>query len=338
MSLDNVKIIMEETGCDELQATLALQSAGNDLEKALKSVYNLVKNIIILKGKIKIQEINIYGLFIIIFHKTSKDIIRQAAIVSYNPEIYEISLDLSWDKFEKELYTWRLKEGALPEITQKLSQQIGLEIRTNHRDTFFKFLNNNEKEEIKSILKTINEQILNNKISKIDLSFEELNLRQFKLGCDTIPIYSERELLEKKQNDIGINTIILETEIITNTRNGVIPITKIKKNDIILSRITDKRDIAQYLSKLLGGWEKEKSIPIRVTVEKIDQKDGYCEVITRFGPGVLGKAKISNNLKVKVLKPSHIEEQPILNKKLIILGVVALGIIIIILLFKFGPY
>lgn len=100
------------------------------------------------------------------------------------------------------------------------------------------------------------------------------------------------------------NNYSLRIEIEKSKEKGIEP-EKIKWGDIIFARIIDKRDIANYVNKLLGGVKEKESIFLPAVVEKIEKRGHYFSLAVRFAPGIIGKAKINESEKIKYLVNSR---------------------------------
>ncbi|MDH5661865.1 MAG: hypothetical protein OEY92_02595 [Elusimicrobiota bacterium] len=333
---ENVKILMEETGCDEGQAELALHSTGNNLEKAIKSINLLLKYIVVLKGKFMCNQTNVYGQFIVISHLHQKRVVRLGAIVTYDPAIYQGALDCKWRDFEKRLYADRLSEGCAHELIQKLEQNLNWQIASDYRKSFFQNLKDRNYEETTGILESIISKSLEDAKLKVEMDVEELNLSQFKFPQE--PTILAEGGVKSSLNEAGesVNrkesTIVLNTELVTDVSSSSVEIEKLRKNDLILVKILDSRDIAQYLSRLLGGCKGEEVVPLSTIVEGVREQGKQWAVRTRFSPGILGEALVEKRATVRRLKS---EKFTIEKKKfyLVILGVaLILGIIFYILM------
>jgi len=335
---ENVKILMEETGCDEGQAELALQSTGNNLERAIKSINLLLKHIVVAKGKFLSNRANVYGQFTIISNLNEKRIVRLGAIATYNPSIYEEDLDCKWRDFEKRLYAHRLEEDCPHELIQKLEQNLNWQIASDYRKSFFQGLKDRNYEEITSILHSIISESLEDTQLKVEMCVEELSLSQFKFpqeasiiteGGTQLPLERVEEPVDRKGG-----TIVLRTELVTDTSPGSVDIERLRKNDVILVKILDSRDIAKYLSHLLGGCKGEEIIPLSTIVEEMKEEGNYWTVKTRFSPGIAGEAIVEKSAKVKRLKAQRF---PIEKKKFRVakLHLVILSLVLILALITY---
>jgi len=330
---ENIKILMEETGCDEGQAELALHSTANNLEKAIKSIDLLLKYIVVIKGKFICNQTNVYGQFIVISHLNQKRVVRLGAIVTYDPTVYEEALDCKWYDFEKKLYTDRLSEGCAHELIQKLEQNLNWQIASDYRKSFFQNLKDRNYEEITSVLRSIISKSLEDPQLKVEMDVEELNLSQFKFPQEST-IFPEGGV-KPSLNEAGESvsrkesTIVLNTELITDASSSSVEIEKLRKNDLILVKILDSRDIAQYLSRLLGGCKGEEVIPLSTIVEEVREEGEQWAVRTRFSPGILGEAVVEKRATVKRLR----SEKFTIEKRKFRLGILGLALVLGIILY-----
>ena len=78
---ENIRLLMEETGCEVGEAELALELAENDLEKAIKTIGSLLRHIYAVKGKMIFREKNLYGLLLAVINTKTQGILRMSAVV-----------------------------------------------------------------------------------------------------------------------------------------------------------------------------------------------------------------------------------------------------------------
>src|SRR5512138_3819916 len=120
----NVRLLMEETGCEQGEAELALELAGQDLEKAMRTIESLLRHIVAVKGKFQFPAKNLYGLLLVVVNNKSQEILRLHSVVSYNPTLYENSPEMDWYALEKAIFSYRLDEGSLPDFTQEVEEKF----------------------------------------------------------------------------------------------------------------------------------------------------------------------------------------------------------------------
>lgn len=297
---DKIHLLMEETGCDQGQAELAMTSAGYDLEKAIRTIGTLLRNIVVVRGKFLIPDKNLYGLLILIADVKRRGLFRGRSVVSYNPAIFETPLSLDWYDFERRLYTFRLWEGTLQQVTQDLERSLVDRLEKTESDGFFDDLRSGGDSRMSERLKAVLESLFAGQRISLETSLQELNLDQFKRlpTAEGTPVQSSgSDLL----NDLGQGGIVSLRVDLEGNPEGVLA-SEVRVGDSVYAVITDERDIAQYLSKLLGGRQGDglKSLP--VPVEECRSEDEVISFQVRLSSGILGLAQMKSTDRVRVQK------------------------------------
>ena len=83
----------------------------------------------------------------------------------------------------------------------------------------------------------------------------------------------------------------------------------LRAGDIVSAQISDPRDIAQYLAKLLGGYSQEGPLAIAAPVEAVEahSADATALIRVRFAVGVCGDAEARQDSRMKVVRNPHQE-------------------------------
>lgn len=275
---------MEEINCEQGEAELALELAGNNLEQAIRTIESLLRNIVAIKGKVYCAEKNLYGLFFVIFNSKTQQILRSGTVVSYNPTIFENSPDMDWYAFEKLVFSSRLDTGSIPDFTQELEQKLEAYLLENKKS-----LTNSSSENLTGLMKNFFVQ----QKYELKLGIEELNLAQFR-RLPGSNITTSTATTEKSSESA---TVSLEIDLVED-ENGKQAIS-LDENDVVYSRITDSRDIAHYMAHLIGGQTEGNLIP--VPVRKIEEKEGRLEIQLQYAPGIVGVVKVDTKMRVKIL-------------------------------------
>jgi len=286
---EKVRLLMEETGCEQGEAELALELADNDLEKAIKTIGSLLRHIVALKGKLNFYEKSLYGLLLIVINTKSQEILRLHTVVTYNPGLYENSPEMDWYALEKMIFSYRLDAGSLPDFTQELEQKLTPYL-LGKKDTLVKC----DPAEIKALLL---EFLAPDKVN-ISLFAEELNLTEFR-RLPSNETVNERS----KIHDTEPGTVWLEVDLLEDADGK--ELNKLAEGETVLSRITDTRDIAHYLAHLIGGQKESEKIPLPAVIKKIAFGDNESEVQVHYAPGIIGIAKVKNDVKIKLLEPKE---------------------------------
>ncbi|MBU0952761.1 MAG: hypothetical protein KKH91_08075 [Elusimicrobia bacterium] len=285
---EKIILLMEETGCAQGEAQLALELANNNFEKAIHTVKSILRNIAVVKGRFYIEDKNLYGLFIAILDKRAENLIRLTSVVSYNPIVYETDLANDWHFIEKSIYNYRLIEGSVPSLTRDVELHFYNEIASK-KDKLYKALVDGDKDKISEML------IENFPIeqTKLEINAEEINLAQYQQSEDN----PESDDLGKGSIDSESKRLFIEAQLSEDPEGKKAKY--LLQDEVVLAQIVDNREIARYLSKLLGEKDMEY-IPVRVEEIELNNQ----EIIARlhFSPGIAGYARIKPQTRVKVVK------------------------------------
>ncbi|MDR1195208.1 MAG: hypothetical protein LBL00_01890 [Endomicrobium sp.] len=286
---DNVILLMEETGCEQGEAELALILSDNNLEKAITKIGILLKFITAFKIKLIFPQDSIYGLMHVAVNMKNAEILRFSMVVSHNPAVYENSASMDWFSFEKAIFSYRLDTGAMEDYTQNIEEKL-----REHIAKELKQLPVISKNEIQEIISSF----FNPVIVKAEIISEELNLTQFK----KLPDYNKNQN-ETSFTGYDLGFVRLDVEILKDLNGKAAG--KLSEGDVVLSVITDERDIAHYLAHLIGGRKDGSMIPLPATVKRITVKNDDFEIHLHYAPSITGIAKINGKTLLKVLETKN---------------------------------
>ncbi|GHT33569.1 hypothetical protein AGMMS49592_2380 [Endomicrobiia bacterium] len=282
---EQIQFLIEETGCEQTEAELALYLSGDNFKKAI-TIIDLLEFVTVFKIKLIFPKENIYGLINTAVNKRTYEILRFSIVFSHNPAIYEISANMDWFSFVKAIFSARLDAGAMEQYTQKIEGDLKL-----HARQAIKKIAVVSSDEISTIIKNFFFPASVN----VEIVSEELNLTQFK----KLPNYNPKQnSFVFEGYDLGF--VKLDVKLLED-ENGK-SAKKIAEGDTVLSTIIDERDIAHYLVHLIGGMENGNMVPIHATVKKISYKNDDFEIHLHYAPAIVGFAKIKRDAKLKVLE------------------------------------
>jgi hypothetical protein len=294
---EKILLLMEETGCDHGEAQLAMELANQDLEKAIKAIKSILRGIIVIKGKFVDHAKNLFGLFIIIYNQRKEAIIRTTGVVSYNPVIYEQPLTSDWHLLEKSIYSYRLLEGSVLDVMKDAESRFNNVISEN-KDRFLKALSEKDEQKIDRILF----DGLQTEELKTQISIEEINLADYHQeqpdGDETLP---EGHAAKPNFGRLVID-IEVQEEAVGKKASSII------QGDVVFAHITDDREIAKYLSKLLVSKETQY---IPAPVEGTEESETDVMLKLYFTPGIAGQVILKKNARIKVAES---ENKPFLKR------------------------
>lgn len=308
---DKVALLMEETGCDRGEAELALEMCGFELEKAVRAIPRLLKNIVVLRGKFQLAEHNQFGLILVILNSKTRTLLRARAVLSYNPAVYSISFGSDWFEFEKHLFACRLRDGSLQAESQEIEVRLGHHFRSNPASDLFSPVETEGAEDASREIGAVLKSILRDAAVSLSVKKEILDLGQFQSlrGGESEPAPSQKTAGASWTAD---EPLILKVSLEEDAAG--IPAGDIRSGDTVYASINDGRDIAVYLWKLFGGYSPAGLLPLSVPVEAVESvadaapggaPSGWL-VRVRFAAGVCGDASLKGD---KNLKVSRVPEE-----------------------------
>jgi hypothetical protein len=308
---DKVALLMEETGCDQGEADLALEMCGYVVEEAVKAIPRLHKNIVVFKGKIVQPEQNLFGLLLVILDVKSRTVLRTRAVVSYNPAVCTVSLEKDWFEFEKYLYGCRLWEGSLPTESLEIEQAVASRLRSGAEAGLFDAQSVGA-DEVQAELAGVLKHLLHSGRLELRLKKDVLDLGQFHSlrpatsGKGERPSFSDGPRIAvagPQPDELLVLKVTLESD------PAGMPAAELRAGDLVAATILDNRDIAKYLAKFFGGHSERGPVPVHAPVEAIEAAPAPAAgepqallVRVRFSAGVCGDAEVASQARLRAVR------------------------------------
>jgi len=345
-----VKQLTQDTGCDEELASLLLKFTSGDQEGAKRILKSVPKDIYILKVKFITAVSGYYGTLFICYDEKEGIIKRYIAIVTDDQEIGKIDIAKGWREFEEELYYFLRNKVIDADRVEQLDKLVNSKEFVTKIANIFQAGKTVKNDKIHNF---INGELFNvftdtNIAVKFDVELTdafELNKGQVS-GVEEAEEVAEIEDVgmneaQREKNRAGLvkdqSLIVLKVEPVLSPVKGT-EIKSLEFGDEVQVRITDERDIAEYLAELLGGKSQDVRVPVSTKIVEIQELDDeYVGVLTQFGPGIMGMFRVLSD--VKVVTAGEIEEpgtqSPYKIREInpvIVIGGIVLGVILFILL------
>lgn len=296
---DSIRLVMEETGCDEGQAVLALESCNYDISKSISKIFDLLKDIIVIKTKFYTFGHHLYGMLTIIIDINHHSHLRTKALITYNPKVYETDLSQNWYEYERKLYTSRLVSGSIPEVTLNIESTVVEEILNEYNESFFSAVKEKNIMEVTDILEDILREPLKTQAINFEVLLEELNLTQFKkMPSETLPQQMEFKF---KEYDFNFTDPLSLNVIPVSSGRPFVKSRVLSPGDEIFVLIDDAREIAQYLSGLLGGRNAYVPVALPSKIQDITKTKDDLTITVRLAAGVVGKMVVTEGINIKIL-------------------------------------
>lgn len=300
MIQDKIALLMAETGCDQGEAELALEMCGYEVEQAVKAIPRLHKNIVVLKGKFIHSEQNQFAVLLVILNAKSRAVLRSRAVLSYNPAVYGVSLDKDWFEFEKSLYACRLWEGSLQTESLEIEQALANYFRSAEPSAVFDPEDGSPTAAVAAIGGVL-KSLLRCQNLELKLKKDVLDLGQFQsLRSDPGVVPAGRRGKGRSTGAWRDEGLLILKVALEEDAQGL-EAQELRAGDVVAARIVDPRDIAQYLSRIFGGYSEQGPVAVAAPVEAVEMgSPGLARV--RFSLGVCGDAELDAGRRYKVLR------------------------------------
>ena len=287
ITLEKIKALMDDTGCEQSEAETALKLAEGNFNKAISIVGAMLKYITAYKAKIIFQNDNIFGLIHIITNNKNLDLLRFSVVMTFNPMVYEQNVEVDWFSFEKQIYSYRWVEGVIENYTNTIDKDLKEFVDSNLKSN--KILNCKD---MKLLLETY---FAENNV-QVEIVAEELTLRDFKKLPKYFPENIPKETISSEYSSvIDLEAVIFEDSLGKKVEN-------LEVGDKVLAKIIDTRDIAHYIGHLIGAKKEQTMIPIPTEVQSIEEIGNEYIVCLKYSDLIFGIAHVDRGRTLKVLE------------------------------------
>ncbi|UCB46993.1 MAG: hypothetical protein JSV25_06130 [Spirochaetota bacterium] len=314
-----VQDLVQSTGCDLKLASMLLDFTSGDLKGAKRIIRAVPKDIFAVKVKFITQITGYYGALFFCYDEKDNNISRVLTVVTNDKEIGSIDLGQHWPAFENELYefmrTKRVDGSKMEQLKGRFSdKEVAGRIST-----------------LLKVGQSINDELLNNLlVDELYTCFSDTNIAvKYTIEMTDVFELNKGQGVEISENEDALNPeevdeklkekqeqkkpdqslIVLKVDPVLSPVKGT-EIKNLEFGNNIQVRITDERDIADYLAVLLGGKVESMRVPIYAKIVEVkDLESENVGVLTQFGPGIMGMFKVPADVKVVTKQEEEEEEQ-----------------------------
>ena len=324
---ESLEQIIKETGADRTTVELLLKFTGGDIEAVRKIFQAIPKDYIVFKIRFMGHKTHNYGSMLFVMNINNKEIEEIEIVLSSDQKASEIDTNLKYEDFKEAIIQFSQKSETNFEMIERLKENIKSTEFKNILSKSVTYDGNVNANDIKIALSEMFFKVLTEPSAAIKLDTERIDVLRFakkgklelkeekKEKPEEIKTKEEeKEKVEKREGvEIrSISLVLLKIEPVLSPVKGV-PITDLSIGDEIMVRITDEREIGDYLAGLLGGKEGENRIPVKAIVKKVEKSPDTENIMlmVEFGPGIAGRCFVPEG--IKVLTPIS-EELAEMNK------------------------
>lgn len=307
MAKSSLQQLIDETGIDAKLAKSLLIFTGGDVEGAKKIISSFEKNIGCLLIKFGLNSIKAYGLIILLINLHQNKVEKLYITVSDNMQL--MSVDLMKDIAEiKQLIKVTEVNSDYIYILKALDEKLN---NVKYLEKLYTILKSPNSEHFSDSIINFFSVILNEITTEVNIVIKHryIQIDPFEMGkiiaegTEEIDENSQNQAKneEKKENIVNnqMSFIELECEPVYSPIKGI-DVAILQEGDYLKVRISDDREIAQYLYKLLVSIEQPNNDYINAKIiSKENLYENLVKIIVEFGPGILGKVICGTDVKIE---------------------------------------
>ena len=320
-----VKEIVQSTGCDSKLAVMLLDFTGGDTEGVKRIIRAVPKDIFVLKVKFITQVTGYYGALLFCYDEKESVVKRMVCVVTDEKDIGTVDLSQPWPDFEAALYDYMRVKRVEGQKIEQIKENF-LEKDFAARLSGVMRVGTPPKEEavhnllVDELYNIFSDTNIGVKFSVDMTDVFELNKGQETGGAEGAETVDQKGTAEEGKNQRtrtkpDQSLIVLKVDPVLSPVKGT-EIKGLEFGDNIQVRISDERDIADYLAMLLGGKVDSIRVPIYAKIVEVKELEGGdVGVLVQFGPGIMGMFKVPSDVKVVSSQDEEEEPQPAVKEK-----------------------
>jgi hypothetical protein len=325
---------------------LLLKFTGNDLEGAMRILEAVPKDIFAVKMKFITQIAGYVGAFFFCFDQKEGIIKRLIGVISEDKEIGKVDVREHWIDFENQLYeyatTKKIDGGKIEQFKSRLQGGEFL----SHVAGLLRIGKSIDHDSVNNLFldKLYNVFADTNIAVKFEIEMTDAfelnkgkNMEETEQQQSVEPEEVNQDLEKQEKRARSETLILLKVDPVLSPVSGI-EVRDLEYGDQIQVRITDDREIADYLAELIGA--KVDSVRVPVYSEVVDCKElegGYIGMFTQFGPGIMGSFRVPEDAKVVCRRVVEEEEETTERKRgqihpLVVMGGIVSVVVLLVLL------
>ena len=303
---DKVASVMSQAQVGREDALKALDKTDGDVGRAVEFIKSSERNISIIKGRFSAPSAEYKGGFLVIIDAASKEIERIIVTVfRLNDEKFSADINEPWTAFQETLYSLKLSESEMFETAQKLHTFLERDILRNNLDLVIDAGRSGNRSHLNLLFggwikDIIYDESLSAETEVESIIHDDYRRREAERSKRTQPPPETEADTPRKAKKV---TAALTAELIIDPTGGR-PIGDLKAGDLVLTRITDGRDVARYIAQLIGGRRGDEIVPVAARIESINVgSSGRYTVTAKLGEGLVARMIGESKMKVRMAEP-----------------------------------
>jgi hypothetical protein len=250
----------------------------------------------VIKARFKAQELNLYGLLLIVFTKKNQ-IDNFNVVVSSSSALFDSEPHLGWEKFEEAIMGTKWEGSFNTSMTSSIMDQIkNLSYQDKPRAQLYDAISAFDYDSVEIFMSDLIYRIIHDKNLILEIGLQEVTRQAFReLKEDRTKGGAPQAQAQAKAPDTrGYN---LEEGAVTLPLVPILapvkgkPIYELRIGDRIMARILATSDREQYFIDLLNLRLDNhiKPVPCEIIDIKANSKTDPIEILVQIGPGIYGR-------------------------------------------------
>ncbi len=247
-------------------------------------------NFVIIKGRFKSSELNLYGLFLIIYNNTGA-VDSSNIVVSTFSNIYNLEPHNNWDRYEESILDLKWKGNHNASLTSSLMDQLkGISTDSKLRADLHTSASAYDYDNVEIILSDLIYRIVHDKNLQIEIGIQEVSKEEFRSFREKEKKSDASAAEQKKGHNVEDGSVMLPLQPILAPVKGK-PLYELKIGDKIVAKIIANSDRENYFIDLLDlrVEDRVRPVPCEVIDIKANSREDPIEILTQIGPGIYGR-------------------------------------------------
>jgi hypothetical protein len=272
-------------------------------------------NYLIIKGRIKAKQTNIYALLIIIIDEDHRIIVNINAVASRFSMINETEPAVPWYIFNENLNNIKLKGDISVRFSADLQAALEQAMEKDIVEELVTYIKNNDHTKVESYFQELLLRPLSDNNVLVDLATENIKQQDYnKIKKDrTEP--KEKALHQEQTQKRSVKGDVYDIDLILAPVSGI-PINQVKKGDQIMVRIIDNTLKAKSYIDSRGLRIDGNIIPQQAVIVDIKKSiENEYMILCKLKDGVFGRANETERVKLKTYDEIPSESFPVEAKE-----------------------
>lgn len=244
----------------------------------------------IVKGRFKSQDLNLFGIFYVIFNPDER-LESYNIVVSTYSSTYALEPQVEWDRYEETILDMKWKGNYNPSMTNPLMEQIkNISADERTKSQLLSSVKGYDFSNVEIFMSDIIYRILHDKNLVIEIGIQDVSPGEFTETREKRLKSLEPADTQKRGYNLEDGAVVLNLKPLLAPVKGK-PLYELRVGDKIVARIHGNAEREKYFIDLLGlrSDDQVRPVPCEVIDIKANSRNDPIEILVQIGPGIYGK-------------------------------------------------